>query len=97
MENDSNNSGFPNIRADLSNATAATIEQLRNAFTVQQIYEKDMRSGTRYQEMIRSHFGVVSPDARMQRPEFLGGGHTWVGMEEVPQTSSTDGTSPRGS
>mgnify|MGYP002260179776 CR=1 FL=1 len=96
-EMDPNNSGYPNIRVDLSSASSATVEQLRNAFTVQQIYEKDQRSGTRYVEIIRSHFGVVSPDARMQRPEFLGGGKTYVGLQEVPQTSETNASvTPQG-
>ena len=63
-----------NIYADLSSATAATINQLREAFQIQRMYEKDARGGTRYTEMIRAHFGVVSPDARLQRPEYLGGG-----------------------
>ena len=63
-----------NLFADLSSATAATINQLRQAITVQQVYEIDARGGTRYTELVRAHFGVVSPDSRLQRPEFLGGG-----------------------
>ena len=69
---------FPEIFADLSTATAATINQLRQAFQIQKLLERDARGGTRYIEIIRSHFGVRSPDARVQRPEYLGGGSTPV-------------------
>ena len=86
----------PSIRADLSNATAATINQLRQAFQIQKLYERDARGGTRYTEIVRSHFGVTSPDARLQRPEYLGGGTSPISVSSVPQTSSTDGTSPQG-
>ncbi|AXL14686.1 major capsid protein [Microviridae sp.] len=96
VEEDPNNSGFPNIRADLSAATAATINQLRQAFQIQKLYERDARGGTRYTEIIRSHFGVTSPDARLQRPEYLGGGSSRVNVSPVPQTSSTDATTPQG-
>lgn len=75
--------------ADLSKATAATINSLRQAFQIQKIYERDARGGTRYTELIRSHFGVTSPDARLQRPEYLGGGSTPVNISPVPQTSAT--------
>jgi hypothetical protein len=84
------------IYTDLSEATAATINQLREAFQVQRLYERDARGGTRYTEIIRSHFGVVSPDARLQRPEYLGGGSTPVNINPVAQTSSTDATTPQG-
>ena len=57
--------------ADLSAATAATINQLRQSFQIQKLLERDARGGTRYTEIVRSHFGVVSPDARLQRPEYL--------------------------
>lgn len=96
MEEDPDNAGYPNIRADLSAATAATINQLRQAFQIQKLYERDARGGTRYTEIIRSHFGVTSPDARLQRPEYLGGGTSPVNISMVAQTSSTDGTSPQG-
>jgi hypothetical protein len=89
-------SGSYPIFADLSSATAATINQLREAFQVQRLYERDARGGTRYTEIIRSHFGVVSPDARLQRPEYLGGGSTPVNINPVAQTSSTDATTPQG-
>lgn len=82
--------------ADLSDATAATINQLRQAFQVQRMFERDARGGTRYTEIILSHFGVTSPDARLQRPEYLGGGSTPINLHTVPQTSSTDATSPQG-
>lgn len=80
--------GFPDIYADLTSATAATINQLRQAFQVQRLYERDARGGSRYTEIIRSHFGVVSPDARLQRPEYLGGGSVPVNVNPVAQTSS---------
>jgi hypothetical protein len=83
------------LYADLSTATAATINQLRQAFQIQKLYERDARGGTRYIEVIRSHFGVISPDARLQRPEYLGGGSSPIQVNPVPQTSSTDGTSPQ--
>lgn len=86
----------PNIYADLSNATAATINSLRQAFQVQRMLERDARGGTRYTEIVRSHFGVISPDARLQRPEYLGGGSTPVNINPVAQTSSTDATTPQG-
>lgn len=76
--------------ADLTNATAATINQLRQAFQVQKLYERDARGGTRYIEIIRAHFNVVSPDARLQRPEYLGGGQSPINLYAVPQSSATD-------
>lgn len=84
------------LQTDLTNATAATINDLREAFQVQKMLERDARSGTRYTEIIQAHFGVTSPDARLQRPEYLGGGSTRVSVSPVPQTSSTDTTSPQG-
>jgi len=80
------------VYADLSEATAATINSLRQAFQIQKIYERDARGGTRYTELIKAHFGVTSPDARLQRPEFLGGGSTPVNISPIPQTSGTPGT-----
>ncbi len=82
--------------ADLSTATSATINQIREAFQIQRLYERDARGGTRYTEILRSHFGVTSPDQRLQRPEFLGGGTQTVMVNQIAQTSSTDGTSPQG-
>lgn len=88
----------PHLYTDLTQATAATINQLRQAFAVQKLYERDARGGTRYTEIVRAHFGVVSPDARLQRPEYLGGGQSPVLVSQVPQTSATGavGTSPQG-
>lgn len=79
------------LEVNLSNATAATINALRLAFSTQRFLEKDARGGTRYIELIKSHFNVDSPDARLQRPEFLGGGSVDVNMTPVAQTSN-DGT-----
>lgn len=81
-----------NLYADLSASTAATINQIRQSFQIQKLLERDARGGTRYTEVIRSHFGVMSPDARLQRPEYLGGGHTPVNIHPVTQTSGTAGT-----
>lgn len=81
---------------DLSSATAIAINSLRSAFALQRFYEKDARGGTRYTEIIRSHFGVISPDARLQRSEYLGGDSTPIMFNPVQQTSSTDTTSPQG-
>lgn len=72
------------------------INQLRQAVALQQALEKDARGGTRYIEVIRSHFGVISPDARLQRSEYLGGSRTYIRNNQVLQTSSTDTTSPLG-
>ncbi len=85
-----------NLQADLTDATAATINQLREAFQIQRLYEKDARGGTRYTEVIQSHFGVTSPDARLQRPEYLGGGKDRINVNPIAQTSSTDTTTPQG-
>lgn len=86
-----------NLMADLSEATGgATINQLRQAFAIQRLYEVDARGGTRYIEQIATHFGVQSPDARHQRPEYLGGKRVPVNISQVIQNSSTDATSPQG-
>ncbi|QCQ84637.1 major capsid protein [Blackfly microvirus SF02] len=77
-----------NLFADLSTATAATINQLRQAFQIQRMYERDARGGTRYTEIIQSHFGVTSPDARLQRPEYLGGGSVPINVNPIAQTSN---------
>ena len=96
VEEDPDNSGFPGIYADLTDAAAATINQLRQAFQIQKLYERDARGGTRYIEVIKSHFGVTSPDARLQRPEYLGGGSSPININPIAQTSSTDTTTPQG-
>ena len=85
--------------ADLSDATAATINELRLAFATQRFLEIQARGGTRYIEVIKSHFNVSSPDGRLQRPEFLGGGSSPVNISPVAQTTSTDAsgnTTPQG-
>lgn len=84
------------LYADLGGVTAATINQLRQAFQIQKLLEKDARGGTRYREVLREHFGVISPDSRMQIPEYLGGYRLPINVSQVIQTSSTDGTSPLG-
>ena len=84
-----------NLWADLSSATAATINSLREAFQLQRMLERDARGGTRYTEILRSHFRVESPDGRLQRPEYLGGGSTEVVISPVPQTSVAAAT-PQG-
>lgn len=75
---------------------SATINQLRLAFQIQKLYEKDARGGTRYIEILKTHFGVTSPDARLQRPEYLGGNRLPISINQVIQQSSTDSTSPMG-
>lgn len=85
--------------ADLSAATAATINQLRQSFQIQKLLERDARGGTRYTEIIRAHFGVISPDARLQRPEYIGGGSTTININPIAQTSGTNAsgtTTPMG-
>ena len=88
-----------NLYADLSTATATTINQLRQSFQIQKLLERDARGGTRYTEIVRSHFGVISPDARLQRPEYLGGGSANISVSAVPQSTATGltgGTTPLG-
>ena len=82
-----------NLYADLSSATAATINALREAFQLQSMFELDARGGTRYVEILKAHFGVVSPDFRLQRPEFLGSGRSVINSHVVPQTSESGTTS----
>lgn len=87
------------LQADLSAATSATINQLRQSFQIQKLLERDARGGTRYTETIRAHFGVISPDARLQRPEYLGGGSARVVINPIAQTSATGltgGSTPTG-
>lgn len=84
------------LYTDLSTATAATVNALRLAFQTQRMLEKDARGGTRYVESIKSHFGVTSPDFRLQRPEYIGGGSSRININPVTQTSSTDATTPQG-
>lgn len=79
------------VYADMATITGITVNQLRQALMVQQLLERDSRGGTRYTELVRSHFGVTSPDARLQRPEYLGGGQTPVVLTPIAQTSPTAG------
>lgn len=88
--------GHPNIYADLTEATASTINQLRQAFQIQRMMERDARGGSRYTELIKSHFGVTSPDMRLQRPEYLGGGSTAINITPVLSTAPGDETRPLG-
>ena len=96
IQEDPDNPGYPNMYADLASATGTTINALRQSFQIQKLYERDARGGTRYTEIIRSHFGVTSPDARLQRPEYLGGGSQPINVNPVAQTSETN-TTPQGS
>lgn len=84
------------VYADLSDVSAITINGLRTAFQMQKFYERLARGGSRYTEVLRSFFGVVSPDTRLQRPEFLGSFTKMVNVNPIAQTSSTDNTSPQG-
>lgn len=80
--------------ANLQDATAATINQLRQAFQIQKLLERDARGGTRYTEIIKAHFQISSPDMRLQRPEYLGGGSSPVIISPIAQTSETDPSGP---
>jgi len=87
------------LNADLSNAAAATLNMLRESVTLQHLYELDARGGTRYTEIVKNIFGVSSPDERLQRPEYLGGGTAAITLNPVAQTSGTGvtgGTTPLG-
>ena len=84
------------VYADLSDISSVTINGLRTAFQMQKFYERLARGGSRYTEVLRSFFGVVSPDARLQRPEFLGSFTKMVMVNPIAQTSATDTTSPQG-
>lgn len=90
---DPENSG---LYADLSQASSATIATLRQAFQLQAYNEINARNGSRYTEYLYGQFGVISPDARLQRPEFLGGTHQLLQVQPIVQNSSTDSTSPQG-
>lgn len=81
--------------ADLSTVTSTTINQFREAFQIQKWYERAARGGTRYTEILRSFFGVVSPDARLQRPEYLGGSSERIQISTVAQTSASNDTTPQ--
>lgn len=87
LGDDLSNSGLVAVAS--GNAAAATINQLRMAFQIQKLYEKDARGGSRYIEILKSHFGVTSPDARLQRPEYLGGNRIPININQVVQQSAT--------
>ena len=84
------------LQVDLTSATSITINSLRQAFMLQRYYEINARGGTRYTEKLQAHFGVTNPDARLQRPEFLGSHSSMMNINPVTQTSSTDSTTPQG-
>lgn len=84
------------LYTDLSTATSATINQLRQAFQVQSLLELDARGGTRYVEILKAHFQVTSPDFRLQRAEYLGGGQTKINAHPIAQTSPTSGSNALG-
>ncbi|QXP08463.1 MAG: major capsid protein [Arizlama microvirus] len=97
VEGDAAAAGRPQIYADLTNATAATINALREAFQIQKFYERDMRSGVRYIESVYSHFGVKSDDLRAFRPQYLGGGSSDINVHPIAQTNATGTTgTPQG-
>lgn len=83
--------GYPNVYADLQTATASTVNELRQAVQVQRLLEREARSGTRYIEIVKSHFGVTGDDARFQRPEYLGGGSSPISIGAVARTDSSPG------
>lgn len=87
---------LPQVYADLSNLSAISISSLRTAFQMQKFYERLARGGSRYTEVLTSFFGVVSPDSRLQRPEYLGGSSKMMNINPVAQTSSTGDVTPQG-
>lgn len=84
------------LTADLSSASTATINQLRQSFLLQALYERDARGGTRYTEIVKSHFGVTSDDGRLQRSEILATGRSMINLHAVAQTSATSGSNAQG-
>lgn len=97
-QNSSYSGMYPNnLSVDLGDANMITINALRLAFQLQKLYEKDARGGTRYIEILKAHFGVTSPDSRLQRPEYLGGNRCPINIDQVVQTSATGaGETPQG-
>ena len=103
MTKDQMESNFPSVKdsglvaVNDGSVSVATINQLRMAFQIQKLYERDARGGTRYIEILKSHFGVTSPDARLQRPEYLGGNRIPITINQVVQNSGTmTGETPQG-
>lgn len=90
------NGSLAYLGAELGNITGATINELRQAIAVQHIFERDSRTGTRYKEILKGAWGVTSPDARLDRSEYIGGHRMPINVNQVIQTSSTDSTSPQG-
>lgn len=90
------NGSLAYLGAELENITGATINELRQAIAVQHIFERDARTGTRYKEILKGAWGVTSPDARLDRSEYIGGYRLPININQVIQTSSTDSTSPQG-
>lgn len=90
------NGSLAYLGAELENITGATINELRQAIAVQHIFERDARTGTRYKEILKGAWGVTSPDARLDRSEYIGGHRMPININQVIQTSSTDSTSPQG-
>lgn len=89
VKEDPDNVGFPAIYTDLARATGNTVNLVREALTIQHILERDARTGTRYVEILLGRFGVVAPDFRLQRPEYLGGGRAQITFHPVAQTSQS--------
>ena len=98
LREDPDNPNHPAIYADLTEATSISINELRQAFQIQRLLERDARGGSRYIEIIKAHFGVTSPDARLQRPEYLGGGSSPVVISPIASTvpTSVSQTTPQG-
>ena len=94
VQEDPDNAGYPNVYADLANAIGPTVNALRQAFQIQKLLERDARSGTRYSEIVKAHFGVNFMDVTY-RPEFLGGTSVPINIQQVPQTSESN-TTPQG-
>lgn len=90
------NAASSGLVANLSTATASTINELREAFQLQRMLERDARGGTRYTEIIKAHFNVISPDYRLQRPEYLGGSSDRIHVNPVQQTSESTANSKQG-
>lgn len=84
------------FQVDLTSASGLNVNDLRRSFQIQKLYERDARGGTRYVEIIKSHYGVISPDFRLGRSEYLGGGSAPINLTPIAKTSSSDGTSPQG-
>ncbi|QCS36248.1 major capsid protein [Capybara microvirus Cap1_SP_178] len=93
---DPNSNNSTGLYADLSRSVGITVNSLREGFAIQRLLERFARGGSRYTEILQSCFGVVSPDSRLQRPEYLGGGSTPIQIHSVAQTSATDSISPQG-